>query len=85
MIETERLLLRPHMLEDFPALCALGASSEAMRYIADGKPATKEESWIKLQRNAGHWSMLGYGLFAVFEKTSGAYAGDCGLADFRRG
>jgi len=85
MIETERLILRPHVLADFEAVHELSSDAEAMRYIGSGEPVTPNDSWTKLLRNAGHWSLLGYGLFAVFERATTAYVGDTGLADFHRG
>lgn len=85
MIETERLLLRPHVLADFDALNALNSDPEAMRYIGTGQPTTPEDSWIRLLRNAGHWSLMGYGMFAVILRETGAYIGNTGLADFHRG
>ncbi|MGC4024585.1 MAG: GNAT family N-acetyltransferase [Mesorhizobium sp.] len=85
MIETERLILRPNILADFDALHALNSHPEAMRYIGTGQPATREDSWIRLLRNAGHWSLMGYGLFAVTLRETGTYIGHTGLADFHRG
>lgn len=33
---------------------------------------------------AGHWQMLGFGYWAVEEKSSGKYIGDLGFGDFKR-
>ncbi|EFG2885910.1 GNAT family N-acetyltransferase [Escherichia coli] len=85
MIETERLLLRHHRLDDFPAYHAMNSDPRVLEFIAAGKPLTLEESWNKFMRNAGFFPILGYGLFAVEEKASGAYVGHTGLADFHRG
>ena len=35
-------------------------------------------------RYAGHWSLLGFGYWAVEEKETGRFVGDVGLSDFRR-
>jgi RimJ/RimL family protein N-acetyltransferase len=35
-------------------------------------------------RYAGHWDFLGYGYWAVEEKSSGAFIGELGFADYRR-
>ena len=32
----------------------------------------------------GHWALLGYGYWAVEEKSSGRYVGELGFADFKR-
>lgn len=84
MIETERLVLRPHNLEDFDTLHAIWSDADVVRHIS-GKPSTRSESWSRLHRYAGHWSLLGYGYFAVTLKTTGAYFGDVGMARFERG
>lgn len=83
MIETERLLLRPHTLADFDDLCAMFGDPEVVRYVG-GVTMTREEVWNRLLRYIGHWSALGYGLFAIVEKSSGRYVGDTGFADFHR-
>lgn len=85
MIETERLILRHHTVADFPTYHEMNVDPLVIEYVAAGKPATEEESWNKLMRNAGFWPILGYGLFAVIEKSSGSYIGLSGLADFHRG
>lgn len=84
MIETERLLLRPHTLKDFDDMLAVSSDVGVMRFLARNVPSTANEAWTRLLRNIGHWSALNYGQFAVIEKQSGLYAGDTGLADFRR-
>ncbi|WNJ89842.1 GNAT family N-acetyltransferase [Bosea sp. 685] len=83
MIETERLLLRPPVLDDFEACYALLSDPAVMSFI--GGPMSREESWHRLLRYAGHWSLLGYGLFVIIEKESGRLLGQTGLADFHRG
>jgi RimJ/RimL family protein N-acetyltransferase len=83
VLETERLRLRPHRTEDFDELAAMWADPLVIRHIG-GRPSTKEESWSRLVRYAGHWPLFGYGYWAIEERASGRYAGDVGLADFRR-
>jgi RimJ/RimL family protein N-acetyltransferase len=82
-IETGRLLLRAHTLADAPASAALWADETVTRFIG-GRPHTREESWARLLRYAGHWSLLGYGYWLVEEKESGAFVGEVGLADYHR-
>jgi RimJ/RimL family protein N-acetyltransferase len=83
VIETERLLLRPHRAEDFDALAAMWADPVVVQYIG-GRPSTTEESCARLLRYAGHWALFAFGYWAIEERASGRYAGDVGLADFRR-
>jgi RimJ/RimL family protein N-acetyltransferase len=35
-------------------------------------------------RYQGLWPLLGFGYFAIFEKVTGAFLGEAGLADFHR-
>ena len=83
MIETERLILRQHQLADFEAMCAMFSDPEVMHHMG-GVAISKEDVWNRLLRYHGHWSLLGYGLFAIVEKASGRYIGETGFADFHR-
>jgi RimJ/RimL family protein N-acetyltransferase len=82
-IETERLLLRGHTVADFAALAEMWADPAVVRYIGN-QPSTTEQSWARLLRYAGHWSLLGFGFWAIEERASGRFAGEIGLADFKR-
>ncbi|WDA36920.1 MULTISPECIES: GNAT family N-acetyltransferase [Sphingobium] len=84
MIETERLRLRPYTLADFAPYCAMWSDMDLMRHIGGVAPSP-EDAWNRILRYEGHWSLLGYGIFAVIEKASGRYVGETGLADFHRG
>ena len=82
VIETERLVLRPHRLEDAENIARLWADPEVVRYI--GQPSIRQESWSRLLRYAGHWALFGYGYFAVEQRATGRFIGDVGVAQFRR-
>jgi RimJ/RimL family protein N-acetyltransferase len=82
-LETPRLILRGHRKEDFPALASMWAEPAVTQYIL-GKPSTEEESWSRLLRYAGHWTLLGFGFWAVEEKASGEFIGEVGFGDFHR-
>jgi RimJ/RimL family protein N-acetyltransferase len=82
-IETERLTLRGHQVEDFEDSAAMWGDPEVTRHIG-GRPFTREEVWARLLRNVGHWSMLGYGFWVARERTTGRFVGEVGLADFQR-
>jgi len=83
VLETERLRLRAHTLSDFPASCALWADPNVIRYIG-AKPNTTEEVWARLLRNAGHWTLLGFGSWLVEEKSTGDFVGEVGLFNYKR-
>ena len=80
--ETDRLLLRPHRLEDAENVARLWSDPQVVRFI--GQPSTRQDSWARLLRYAGHWSLFGYGYFAVEERGTGRFVGDVGVAQFRR-
>lgn len=74
---TERLILRPWQECDREPFAALNANPEVMRYFLN--PLTREESdkmaGVIKQKMALH----GWGLWAVEEKSSGAFTGFVGL------
>lgn len=83
LIETERLWLRGHRIEDYDACSALWGDPVVARFIG-GRPSTREETWGRLLRYAGLWALLGHGYWAVEDKVDGAFVGDIGFADFKR-
>lgn len=82
-IETLRLRLRGHRVEDFGDVAAMWADPAVVRHIS-GRPFSAEESWSKILRYGGLWPLLGYGYWAIEEKATGRFAGEAGFADFRR-
>jgi RimJ/RimL family protein N-acetyltransferase len=82
-ITTDRLIMRPPTRDDFEDCAMLWADPEVVRYIG-GKPSAREESWARLTRYVGHWSLQGYGFWSLRERDTGRYAGEVGLADFKR-
>lgn len=83
VLETERLRLRAHTLADFDTYCTLWADPAVVRYIG-GKPFNAEETFGRMLRHAGHWSMLGFGSWLVEEKATGDFVGEVGLFNYRR-
>jgi RimJ/RimL family protein N-acetyltransferase len=83
VIETARLRLRPHRLSDLDARTAMTGDEYVMRFF-DGTQS-REDNWARLMRYAGHWALLGWGLFVVEEKATGRFVGEVGLSDFGRG
>jgi RimJ/RimL family protein N-acetyltransferase len=83
VLETPRLRLRAHTFEDFPASVALWSDPNVTRFIGD-KPFTEEQTWARFLRYAGHWAVMGFGLWVVEEKTSGNFVGEFGYFDSKR-
>lgn len=82
-IETERLILRGHTPEDFPAFAAMWADPVVTRFIG-GAPLSEEDAWAKYLRVAGHWALLGYGFWSIVEKASGQRVGEAGILNVKR-
>jgi RimJ/RimL family protein N-acetyltransferase len=83
VIETERLRLRGHRVEDFHDCAAMWGDAAVTRYIG-GRPFTQEEVWARLLRYVGHWTLLDYGFWLIEDKATGRFAGEAGMAEFRR-
>jgi RimJ/RimL family protein N-acetyltransferase len=82
VVETERLRLRPwRAADDLPALAALNADAEVMRWVAPNRPLRADESAALLERIEDHWRAHGYGLWAVEPRADSAGCiGFAGLA-----
>ncbi|WP_430387979.1 GNAT family N-acetyltransferase [Dyella sp. 20L07] len=83
VLETARLRLRAHRIDDHAARKVIWSDPEVTRYIG-GRPLSGEDVWRRLLQFIGLWNVLGYGYWAVEEKETGRYIGDIGFADFRR-
>ncbi len=81
---SERLVLRPHQLADLDECAAMWADPVVTKHIAAGAPFSSSEVWARLLRYAGHWSLKGFGFYAVRERATGSFVGDVGLMDFHR-
>lgn len=71
-LETERLILRAPMLEDFAAYAEILMSERAAHM--DG-PFTREAAWLDFNSTVGSWLLRGHGCFTVTLKASGEVLG----------
>src|SRR5919106_6655773 len=76
-LETERLRFRMLRLDDFPTYEKWCADIDVMRYIG-GKTLDRVLAWRHLTNLLGHWTLLGYGYYAVEEKATGNFIGRVG-------
>ncbi|MFI5346612.1 MAG: GNAT family N-acetyltransferase [Elusimicrobiota bacterium] len=83
ILRTKRLILRPHACEDFAACARMWADPAVTRYIG-GQPSTAAQAWTRLLAYRGHWELMGYGYWAVEERSTGRFVGELGFADFKR-
>ena len=82
-LETDRLILRAHELRDLPKCVEMWSDPTITQYTI-GSPSTEQRTWLRVLAYRGHWSMLGFGYWAVEEKMSGSFIGELGYADFKR-
>jgi RimJ/RimL family protein N-acetyltransferase len=76
---TARLRLRQFREDDLDAFAAMCADAEVMRYVGDGSTLDREGAWRNLALFLGHWTLRGYGLFALVPKAGSAMIGFAGL------
>lgn len=76
--------MRGHRRNDFEDSARMWADPEVVRYIT-GQPSTESESWSRLLRYVGHWSLIGFGYWLVEERETGHFLGEVGFANYRRG
>lgn len=84
VIETPRLRLRGFRAGDLDAQQAAMVDPEVYRHLG-GAPASREETWRKILGSPGLWALLGYGYWVAERREDGAYLGQIGFADFKRG
>jgi RimJ/RimL family protein N-acetyltransferase len=82
-LETERLQLRGHSIDDFPKSAAMWADPNVTRHILE-RPQTQEEVWRRFLCYVGHWAVLGFGYWVIMEKQTGKFVGEAGFADYKR-
>ncbi len=78
-LETDRLVLRPPVLEDAGALTPMYADPEVMRYLGDGRTLTREETERSVRRMIEGWEADGFGLFTTVRKEDQTVMGRVGL------
>jgi RimJ/RimL family protein N-acetyltransferase len=77
-LETERLRLRGFRADDFPAYARLVADPVVTQHLGDGRPLNAFDAWRQMAMFAGHWLLRGFGIWAVEERSTGAFVGRIG-------
>lgn len=72
----DKIALRPYLASDFDRLAAFYQSPRSA-YV--GGLQTRHKVWRDLGYDAGQWSLLGFGTWAIEEKSTGEFAGQAGL------
>jgi len=83
-IETERLVLVPPARDDFDALARLWSLPEVYRFIG-GEARPKAQLWGSFLANIGAWTEMGYGMWPVKRRDTGALIGQVGFPCAMRG
>lgn len=76
VLNTERLILRPIAMEDFPRWAEMMADPEASRFLGGVQPAAT--AWRGFMTMAGAWSLTGVSMFSLIERDTGLWLGRIG-------
>src|SRR5262245_1472055 len=76
-IETERLRLRQWRESDFPHFARYYSDEDTSRFVGGRKDP--DQAWRHMALQAGHWTLKGFGYWAVDEKETGEFVGSVGL------
>ena len=76
---TDRLTLRQFREDDLDPYAEICADPEVMRYLGEGKPLDRRETWRQMATILGHWRLRGYGLWAVESRATGELLGRIGF------
>ena len=77
-LTTERLTLRMLDAGDFEEYAAIHTDFEVTRYTV-GARLSRLDAWRHLAMICGHWHLRGFGMWGVFEKSTGALVGRVGF------
>ncbi len=77
-IETARLRLRSFRESDLEDLARLNADPDVMRYVGQGRPLSRAESWRQISTIVGHQQLRGYSIWAVEDRATGQFVGRVG-------
>jgi RimJ/RimL family protein N-acetyltransferase len=77
-IETERLVLRQWRKDDFRPYHAIVSHPEVHKHFGPN-PMSAEDAWRRLAASVGGWQFMGFGTWAVEDKSSGRLVGNVGF------
>lgn len=76
-LETQRLVLREWRADDLDTLAAFYSDEDVMKFL--GGVMERNDVWRSLASGIGHWTLRGYGTWAVERKSDAALVGRVGL------
>jgi RimJ/RimL family protein N-acetyltransferase len=77
-VATDRLLLRAFCSEDFEAYAQMMADLRVAQFLGDGQPLSRADAWRQMAMILGHWTLRGFGLWAVEERATSTLVGRIG-------
>ena len=77
IIETERLILREYVMEDFSALYNILSDGETMKHYPKPYDERGTVRWLKWSLD--NYEKYGFGLWAIELKSTGEFIGDTGI------
>ena len=78
ILESERLLFRPHEPADLDSFCAMEMDPEVRRYVG-GYPRSREDAERRFRQGPLEPTPDRLGVWATIQKSNGRYVGRCGL------
>lgn len=78
-LETSRLIIRTFERRDAEPYLAMVTDPEVIRYLPPAPPATMATAQAAIESRHAMEAELGYAMWAVEDKTTGAFVGQCGL------
>jgi RimJ/RimL family protein N-acetyltransferase len=76
VLETPRLFLRPPVQADLDGFAAFNADERVTRFLGGVQP--RSVAWRGMATLAGSWSLMGFAMFSVIERSSGQWIGRVG-------
>lgn len=76
-LRSNRLEFRQWRNDDFDTYASYMASPELAQHV--GGACSRDTAWRRFAAMVGHWSLRGFGFYALEEQSSGIFVGCCGL------
>ncbi len=73
---TERLYMRPPVLEDLDSFASFHANATTMEFL--GGVQSKHQAWRSLMTIRGSWELEGFGFFSVYLRENDTWIGRIG-------
>jgi RimJ/RimL family protein N-acetyltransferase len=79
VLETARLRLCALGERHFEAYASMLADPSSTRFVGDGQPLDRMNAWRSMAMLLGHWTLRGFGMWALERLEDGEFVGRVGL------